>query len=139
MTIKVHGVSLHYFNEQANSDKYYRMFIWADSKGAWCITYHWGRDGAKGQMKTDRFFREEAARHALELKVRRQVQKDYEFLGQGEIEVDDIASLSDIPRVAELLHNRVGREPTKLPTGFQLIIREEEDVEDLLSVSDTAA
>jgi predicted DNA-binding WGR domain protein len=133
--MKVHGVSLHYFNDTENSDKYYRVFIWPyeDSTGRWRVAYHWGRDGSpRGQVKEETYFAQRDAVDAVERRVHLKLDKGYEFLGRGDIEVPDMHTLSDIHHTGTLLHERVGRQPTKIFGGFSLIIREEDYIEDLI-------
>lgn len=130
--MKVHGVSLHMFDETNNSDKFYRAFVWQD-KGSWNVSYHWGRDGApRGQIATSCHFSLDDADRTLKKKINEKLRKGYEYLGQGEIDVADISSEYDLACAGHKLHNRVGRTPTKLPNGFSLVIREEDDIEDLI-------
>lgn len=138
--MKVHGISLHYFNDTANSDKFYRAFIFQDNRQVWHVTYHWGRDGApRGQTKTEVFPTKHGVQMAMDKKVNEKISKGYEFLGQGEIEVSDIllnwgnADHESLSLVGNRLHDRVGRTPTKLHTGFTLVIQEEDDIMDLLA------
>lgn len=132
--MKVHGVSLHYFDSDKNSDKYYRAFVWYyPDKGVWKVTCHWGRDGApRGQSQSTSWGTLSQADTFLSKKVDEKVRKGYEYLGQGEIEVPDSVPINDVNLVGDLLHNRVGRKPTKLHGGFMLIIQEEEYIEDLI-------
>jgi predicted DNA-binding WGR domain protein len=130
--VKVHGVSLHFFDAGVNSDKFYRAFSWKDDQNEWHVAYHWGRDGApNGQVKTLMYSSRSAVEEALEKKVEEKIRKGYEFLGQGEIEVNDI---SDVAETGHRLHARVGRTPQKLSGGgFALIIQEEPDLLELLT------
>lgn len=128
----VHGVSLHYYNDTANSDKFYRAFIWEDGVG-WHVAYHWGRDGAPhGQSKTEQFGSRTGVQMALDKKINEKISKGYEYLGQGDIDVPDSALINDVNMVGEILHRRVGRNPVKLASGFALIIMEEDDIMDLI-------
>lgn len=132
--MNVHGVSLHYFNEAANNDKFYRTFIYEVTDG-WNVSYHWGRDGAPhGQVKTEHFRTKQGVQMALDKKVNEKLSKGYEYLGQGDITVMDISTLSDVSSVGNLLHARVGRDPIKLPSGFSLIIKEEDDIMEMIKI-----
>lgn len=137
----VHGVSLHYFNDRQNSDKFYRTFIWQDNAHLWHVAYHWGRDGApRGQTKIETYRTKSGVQMALDKKVNEKISKGYEYLGQGEIQVSDslfnhefMTNQANLSEVGNQLHERVGRKPTKLPSGFSLVIQEEEDIMDLVN------
>jgi predicted DNA-binding WGR domain protein len=139
--MKVHGVSLHYFDDRRNSDKFYRTFIWQDSHQTWHVAYHWGRDGApRGQTKMESYSTKRGVEMALDKKVNEKISKGYEYLGQGDIDVSDRLFNSDFMRnhaelsvIGNQLHDRVGRTPTKLPSGFTLVIQEEDDIMDLIN------
>lgn len=132
MGMLVHGVSLHYYNENANSDKFYRAFIW-ESSGLWHVAYHWGRDGApRGQSKTEVFRTKTAVQMLLDKKVNEKISKGYQYLGQGDVKVPDVSSLNDVSATGFRLHEQIGREPVKLRNGFTLIIKEEDDIMDLI-------
>lgn len=129
--MKVHGVSLHFFDAGVNSDKFYRAFIWYDNNGWWHVAYHWGRDGApRGQSKTETYFTKADVERALERKVNEKIRHGYQFLGQGEIEVRNV---NDINETGNTLHARVGRTPVKSGSGFSLIIDEEADLLEMLT------
>lgn len=135
--MKLHGVSLHYYDSEANHDKFYRAFVWYSPDKGWQVTCHWGRDGApRGQVQTSSWHELSQADLFLRKKVDEKIRKGYEFLGQGEIEVSDWfqTALTDtmLARLGSKLHERVGRTPTKLHSGFSLIIREEDYIEDLI-------
>lgn len=130
--IKVHGVSLHFYDEANNNDKFYRAFVWSNPSGHWHAAFHWGRDGSAGQSGVVHYDTEAQVIQAMDRKLNEKLGKGYQFLGQGDIEIDGYDALDDTRKVGDLLHARVGRDPVKLPSGFQLVIREEEDFEDLL-------
>jgi predicted DNA-binding WGR domain protein len=131
--VRVHGVSLHYFNSEQNNDKFYRAFVWRSQNGVWNVTCHWGRDGApSGQTLTTSWNTLTEADRMLSKKVDEKLRKGYEYLGQGEIEVSDVHYFTQVNTIGDLLHRRVGRQPTKLFGGFSLIIREEDYIEDLI-------
>lgn len=137
----IHGVSLHLYDEATNKDRFYRTFIWQDNHLMWHVAYHWGRDGApRGQTKIENYRTQAGVQMALDKKVNEKISKGYEYLGQGDIEVSDSLFNSDfMTNHAELgvignkLHDRVGRTPTKLPSGFSLVIREEDEITDWIS------
>ena len=135
--MKVHGVSLHYFDDRQNADKFYRAFVWHADDGTWQVTCHWGRDGApRGQVQTTSWDTLAQADLMLRKKVDEKLRKGYEYLGQGEIEVTDAilrwGGHDGLSLAGNKLHALVGRTPTKLPEGFSLLIREEDDIEDLV-------
>lgn len=138
--MKVHGISLHYFNDSQNADKFYRVFVWQEHPNVWNVTYHWGRDGSpRGQTKTDTFQSLSGVQMAMDKKVNEKISKGYEYLGQGEIDVADIhlrwgnADHESLSLIGNKLHNLVGRKPVKLSGGFALVIQEEDDIMDLIN------
>lgn len=133
MKIQVHGISLHCYDRQKNSDKFYRVYIWQDSTGLWYLNKCWGRDGSMGAYKSYLVRYQavgEIEMHAIQAA---QVGKGYEFLGETKLLVE-AEDLTDDPRgVGAKLHDWIGREPVKLPDGYIFIIREEEDILDLIA------
>lgn len=137
--MRVHGVSLHLFDDDNNHDKFYRAFVWRADDGAWQVTCHWGRDGApRGQVQTTGWNSLADADAMLRKKVDEKIRKGYEYLGQGEIELSDAllrwggADHEGLSVAGHRLHSLVGRTPTKLVGGFTLVIREEDYIEDLI-------
>lgn len=135
MTTKVHGVSMHFYDERANSDKFYRMFVcdMNNGHGNWAFVKVWGRAGQAGTARVEYCGDEQLARHKLTRKTNEQRNKGYQLLGEDIVRsplplVDPISS-------AQKLHDRIGREPIKMPAGYVFIIREEEFIEDLIDVA----
>jgi predicted DNA-binding WGR domain protein len=128
--MRVHGVSMHYYNQRSNNDKFYRAMYWQVG-GAWYVGFSWGRDSAAGQTKV---VSARDAAHAAQLVDRKKVEqlrKGYQWLGDGYVDVADQLP-HNIAASGQLLHNKVGRPPLKLPTGMDFVIVEEDDVEDIL-------
>ena len=68
MTNSCDWVELHYQDTLANSDKYYRAYIWEDAFN-WHVVFNWGRKGSKGQFKSELFADMSSALNAFEAKV----------------------------------------------------------------------
>lgn len=135
MSVRIYGVSLHCYDDKARHDKFYRVYWWQNpNNGQFYLTKCWGRDGATGQSKTEHCTDQAVAEREMRTVVAAQMQpkKGYQFLGEGSVAVDLLTVLKDPRRTGRKLHDWVGRPPVKLPGNYRFIIREEEDILDLI-------
>lgn len=132
MTVRVHGFSLHLYDDRVNNDKYYRSFIVPAADGSATLVNHWGRDGAAGQVRFERHGNSLVASAVLGRTLRAKLGKGYQLLGEGAVSVDE-SNLGDARKVSAKLQDWVGRPPIKMPSGYVFIIHEEEDIMDLIA------
>jgi predicted DNA-binding WGR domain protein len=129
--VKVTGVSLHFYDEAINSDKFYRAFFFADgNRSQWIGVCHWGRYGARGQLKVQYYRTEAQAERMVRAKGQEKVKKGYELLGDGSY---DAAHAVSHEFLSSMLHNRIARPPVRTSIGVSFIIEEEPDLADLLA------
>lgn len=101
---QVDWVELHYQDTLANSDKYYRAYIWGDAFN-WHVVFNWGRKGSKGQFKAELFATEQAAEKLYNDKLYDKAYKGgYERVGSGRL-----------PKVPEAVLQAAGASGVRAP------------------------